>query len=101
MYVVALTGAVAVLIVNVDSPLAPLYIFNPAAFAFVGVKIICGAVPNDTLKVMVDNIPIAAQLVPVNIVTVPTLSLPTTDTVGVVQAAAPAAIVGLTPPVTI
>ena len=78
-----------------------LYIFRGTALMLAGDKVTLGATPKAPLKVTVAMVvPVALpQLVPVITVMVPALSLPTMDTVGVVQAAVPAAIVGVVPPV--
>ena len=62
-----------------------------------GVRVTCGAAPKAALNVIAANLPPVPQLVPVVTVMVPLVSFPAILTVGLVQAAAPAAIVGVEP----
>ena len=65
-----------------------------------GVRLTCGADAKAVAKVTVPSIPLEAQPDPVVTVMTPEVSFPLMLTVGVVQAAEPAAIPGVEPPVT-
>ena len=95
----ASVGATAVPIVNKAVEVVELYIFRGTAFVLADDNVTLGTAPKAPLKVTVAMVPVALQPVPVVTVIVPALSLPTMDTVGVVQAAEPAAMVGVVPPV--
>ena len=76
-----------------------MYAPNERALAAPGVIRTWGAAPKALLKVSVARVPLAAQPVPVVTVIVPLVSVPLTPTVGVVQAALPALMAGVLPPV--
>jgi hypothetical protein len=64
--------------------------------ALSGLSVTCGAAPNAAAKVIMANVPPVARPVPVVTVIVPAVSSPPViPTVGAVQAAVPAAIVGV------
>lgn len=94
-----LDGIAAVSTVNEVVKVVELYIFRGTALVLADDNVIFGATPNPPLNVIVAMVPVALQPVPVVTVIVPELSLPAMDTVGVVQAAVPAAMVGAVPPV--
>lgn len=71
---------------------------SPAAFDPAGVSVTRGAEPNAPEKVIVASLPLDPQPVPVVTVILPDVSVPDTDTDGVVHAAVPAAILGVEPP---
>ena len=101
MYTVASVGVVPVSIVKLAVAFVPLKYCKIAPLAFLGVKLTLGATPKALAKVIVAKVPVAAQPEPVVMLIVPLVSLPVTATVGVVQAAAPAVMVGLEPAVII
>jgi len=62
------------------------------------VSVTLGAAPNAVAKVIVASLPPEAHPVPVVTVMRPDVSVPETDTVGLVHAAVPAEIPGVVPP---
>ena len=78
-----------------------IYVCNALATALAGETTTRGAAPNAVANVRVARLPVAAHPVPVVTVISPAVSVPATLTVGVVQAAAPAAMVGTVPVVMI
>jgi hypothetical protein len=100
LYVVLLTGCVLVVILKTVVLVDALstYVVRFGAFVFAAVRAMTGAAPQALLKVIVAMSPVVLPSVPVVTVTKPAVSVPLTETVGVVHAAVFAMIVGAVPP---